>query len=397
MAMTLLDSPGSLYSAHGDLIFTVADIVKASDPVTYPDYRYVCDVYIGTTLVARLKSYPRPDTKIGIFNVANIIRNYIAATFNPLAPNVTDLAAQTLGENEFWVKATMKFGEEYALTLTTNLLVDSERAYFNHYNGRMLGSNTSLTDYVNKVLSVRPSATPVNDDDDFCFIPFYTFFAPTPILISSFTKAGAPMGTYATSHGSSFDGLIILYNFSPTAINTVSPGLIVPGVTGYYTVRFGGAFAPTYRFNLTCESQHEVFTIHFLNRFGGFESRNFTKVSRKTIDIERSEFGKLGYTMDTSGVISYKNSNNVYNETRSVYASQYKEKMTLNTDNLTDDEYTWLGDLILSPMVYVEMDGYFIPCMITANDYEFRKSINDKITNLTMNIEFGEQFNAQYR
>jgi hypothetical protein len=394
MALTLQDNPGPLFSAHGDLIFTVLDAAKASDPVTYPDYRYVCDVYIGTTQVARLKSYPHPDSMVGIFNVANIVRNYLATTFSP---HPTNLEAQVLEETDWWVKTTMKFGEEYSLTLTTNILVDTERTYFNHYNGRLLGQETTLSDYIREVVSLRPLTTPVNDSDNFCLIPFYSIFSSTAMLITSYTKDGVSMGTYAISSGTSFAGQIMNYNFSPGSINAASPGLIVPGVTGYYTVRFGGAFAPTYRFNLTCEAQHEVFTVHFLNRFGGFESRNFTKVSRKTIDIERSDYGKLAYTIDNSGVVSYRNSNNVYNETRTVYASQYKEKMTLNTDNLTDGEYTWLGDLILSPMVYVEMSGYFIPCIISQSDYEFRKHVNDKITNLTMNIEFGDQFNAQYR
>lgn len=101
--------------------------------------------------------------------------------------------------------------------------------------------------------------------------------------------------------------------------------------------------------------------------------------------------------MNASGEVDYYNSNNVYNETRSVYASQYKEKMTLNTDILTDEEYDWLADLILSPMVFIEMNSYFIPCVIVRNNYEFKKVINDKLTNLTIDIEFGEQFNAQYR
>jgi hypothetical protein len=45
----------------------------------------------------------------------------------------------------------------------------------------------------------------------------------------------------------------------------------------------------------------------------------------------------------------------------------------------------------------MESGGYFIPISITGNNYEYRKSINDKLTNLTINIEFGDQFNAQYR
>lgn len=396
MALTIQYNPGTYFSVHGDLIFTVLESVKANDPSTYPDYKYICDVYIGTTLVVRLKSVPRPDNKVGIFNVANIVRNYVAATFNPTA---SQLRAQQLGSEEFFIDATMKFGEEYDFTLYTNITVDTVRYYYNHYNGRLLGQNTSLSNYLDKALSVRPTATPVYRGANFCFVPYLpTDTDNVTVTIKSYNGATL-LNTQTQSIGPSNANTLQQYNVAPGVLNALWPGFITDGVD-YYTVEFVTPNASPdslYRFNLVCEPKYEVFAIHFMNRFGGFETREFTKVSRKVIDIDKAEYGKLAYTMDASGVISYKNSNNVYNETKAVYASQYKEKMTLNTDILTDQEYTWLGDLMLSPMLYIEMGGYFIPCAIKGDNYEYRKAINDKLTNLTINVEFGEQFNAQYR
>lgn len=392
--MTLQNNPGTYYSAHGDLLFVIIDVAKVA---TYADYRYVCDVYVGSELVTRLKVFPRPDNGMGVFNVGKIIRAYLAATFNPTGNAVR---AQELGLNEFYVDATMKFGEEYDFTLYTNILVDSERRYFNHYNGRLLGSNTTLSSYLDKPLTVRPLINTVNWYSEFCFVPYLpTDTDNVTVEVKSYTENGTLINSYSTNIAPSGANILQQYNVAPGALNTVSPG-VIPLVANYYTVQFLNpniSDEPLYRFNLVCETRYEIFRLHFLNRFGGFESRELDKVSRKVIDIEKSEYGKLGYTMDSSGVVSYKNSNNVYNETRAVYASQYKEKMTLNTDILTDDEYEWLGDMILSPMIFIEMDGYLVPCAITENNYEFKKRINDKLTNLTINIEFGEQFNAQYR
>jgi hypothetical protein len=53
------------------------------------------------------------------------------------------------------------------------------------------------------------------------------------------------------------------------------------------------------------------------------------------------------------------------------------------------------SDLILSPMVFIEDGGYFFPCVISDSNYEPKKFINDDLTNLTMNVEFGKQLNAQ--
>ncbi len=392
MAITIQNNPGSYFSVQGDLIFVVVDIVKANDPVTYPDYKYIADVYVGSEQVARLKAYPRPDNKMGLFNVGNILRNYVSAVFNPTA---AVLVSQSSALADFFIDATMKFGEEYGFEAFTNLTVDSERRYYNHYNGRAIGLQTTLATYPNKVVSVRPAITPVKNNASFNFLPFFETATSQTVSILSYTKSGTHIGTISTNTGSSSDHVLKLLNVSPAVLNVLQPGFINTAIIGYYTVQVAGG--DVYRFDLTCEPQYEVFTLHFLNRFGGFESRDFTKVSRKTIDIEKQEFGKLGYVLDSSGVVSYSNSNNVYNETRSVYSSQYKEKMTLNTDILSDAEYRWLGDLMLSPMLYIEMDGYFIPCAITEKNYEFRKRVNDKLTNITISIEFGEQFNAQYR
>jgi len=53
--------------------------------------------------------------------------------------------------------------------------------------------------------------------------------------------------------------------------------------------------------------------------------------------------------------------------------------------------------LVLSPLVYFEQDGYFMPIAITQTNYVFNKFVNDKLTNLTLDVQFGEQYNAQYR
>jgi hypothetical protein len=182
MAIVINSNPGTYYSAHGDLIFVVYEATKANDPVTYPDYKYVADIYIGDTLVARIKKIPQPDNKRGVFNLGDIIRSYISATFNPVA---SSLQAQELALAEFFINATLKFGEEYSFTLYTNLTVDSERIYYNHYNGRLLGQNTNLTPYQDKAATIRPYKTAVNIQDQFTFIPYWpSSDAPFDVVIT---------------------------------------------------------------------------------------------------------------------------------------------------------------------------------------------------------------------
>lgn len=391
MAISIKTQPGDYYSVHGDLLYVVEEATKAADPVTYPDYRYIADVYVGAD-VHRLKAYPQPDTLMGIFNTGSIIRSYITPVFNPINPTST-FDSQTLDAGDFNVSGVVVFGEEYGFTLFPATIAGVGKKFFGHYNGRMLGTLTNLAAYYGKIATVRPDRTSVYRNSLYNFLPYFVNTSGITVNIESYTEAGVLQGVVNDTIAKP-DGSMQIFNISPDGINASYPP-IIDANTAYYTVDLGTSRRLT--IDLVCESKYTVHTLHFLNRFGGFESKDFTKVSRKTIDIEKKDFGKLPYTVDGAGLVSYYNDNNVYNETRSVYSSQYKEKMVLNTDALTDEEYIWLADLVLSPMVYLEMDGYFIPVIITGTNYEFKKSINDKITNLTINIEFGDQFNAQYR
>lgn len=398
MALDLLYNPGEYFSAHGDLIFTLLEDTKPFSSTLYPDYRYVCDVYIGAVLQARLKAHPRPDDKIGVFNIGNVIRNYFLAFFAPVAAS---LRAQKVGENYFYVNVICRFGEEYGNVTYSNIIVDSQRSYFNHYNGRLIGQTTNLPNYLDKVMSVRPYATPVYRDANFCFIPFLaTDDTTVNLVIKSYNSGGLIATTtqpFTPTALSSNEQQ--LFNVAPAAINAAAPGFISSFVT-YYTVEFNTTNIVNdsiYRFNLVCEPKYEVFTIHFLNRFGGVESRDFTKVSRRRIEIEKKDYGSSAYVITSLGQPEYFNEKKVYRETKSVYAGAWKEKMVLNTDILTDAEYEWLEDLVLSPLAFIEIEDYFFPITMTDNNYEPKKTVNDDLTNLTINIEYGDRFNTQYR
>lgn len=387
MAYTIQYTPPAYSSIHGDLIYTVAFPERVADPGTYPNFKFIGDVYVDGVLVARLKKIQDPITGIGIFNVGQIVRNYVAMIFDP-APSV--LVTQRIGNGEFSVKVVMKFGEEYTGTTTYDALTDSERIFFNNYNGRLIGSTSSLTAFANKVASNRPATGYTMLNNAFNFVPYFP--TSTSSVAYSVTPAGGGSvhaGTFTPDNAYEMTVL----NLSPVALNAVSAGTINAATTRY-TVVIG---SETFVFKIICEAIHDPYTIHFLNQYGGFDSHIFSKVSRKTIDLDRKSFGKLPYTVDSSGQVTYKSANNVYNESRSEYSVQYEEKLQLNSDLLTDLEYEWLQDLLLSPMVYVEDSGYFFPAVITQNNYEPKKVVNDELTNLTISIEYGQRLNSQFR
>lgn len=406
MAYTIKYNPAERYiSAHENVMFTVLEDTKPFTSSTYPNYKYVCDIYIKDaanveTLVTRLKSYPQPGTKLGVFDIGNVVRNYINTTFAP-TPNA--IMCQKMGADYFYVQVICRFGEEYNNIVYPNLIIDSQRAYFNHYNERQFGTNTILTNYKDKALTNRPYATPVSRNASNCFIPFFPSDDTTyTVRVRCYNKSLGLIRTVGfpfTPTSGSIDELQQL-NVSPTVLNQNTAGTI-DDIVDYYTITLETTNIPddsVYRFDIVCESKYQIKALHFLNKLGGFETKEFTKVSRKTNSITRTSYGKPSYVVNSNGSVSwYDSTTKVYQEQKANFASEWSDKMQLNTDLLTDAEYVWLGELLKSTMIYMEIGGYFYSVTITDTDYEERKIINDRLTNLTLNIEFGETFNAQFR
>lgn len=386
MSYDILATPAAYSSFNGDLIYTVKDVVKANDPVTYPNFKYIADVYVDGSLVSRIKKVPDPTNGIGVFNLGQIVRNYVTQSFSPVAGVIV---AQVLGDGIFNLSVQVKFGEEYSFTDTLNITVDSVRVFFNNYNRRFFGFTSSLTALADKVASNRTSTLEALFSSSYLFIPYFPT-STTPVSVTITPSSGGSV-TFNITPDNAYDLQIL--NFAPQVVLAAYPGLVNLATT-YYDVQIG---AQTYRVYIICEAQYTPRMVHFLNQYGGFDSKIFTKVSRKTYDITKTDFGKLPYIVGADGTVSYKSANGVYNDSRTVYASQYVENALLNSDNLSDQEYLWLTDLLVSPMIYIEENGYFYPVLITDNSYEEHKNINDDVTNLTVNITYGNQLNTQFQ
>lgn len=377
--MTITFQPSNYDSVHDDLLYTVYD-AHAEDPGTYPNYKYIAQVYVNGDLIATLRKVPNPDTNIGIFNIGTVVRSYLMAVF---APTVA-IHSFDMGENQFYIALQVQFGEEYDYTSYYDLEESDTIGVFNNYNKKP-GENL-LSEYADNIISNAPTTLKVYFDQNYSFLGYLaTTLDPVPYTITTSTGGSDSGNITPTDAG-------VILNFSPAAINDAFTGLIT-AADSWYDVTIDEV---TYRFLIVCEPKYDVYDIHFLNQFGAYDTKVFNKVSRKVLSIQKSSFGVLPYTVDSSGIVSYSNGA-VRNESQHTYASQYSDKLILNSDILTDAEYEWLQDLIVSTQVFINIDGELVPCNISDNNYEPRKRVNDSLTNLVINVEFGRTLNAQYR
>lgn len=388
--MTIKFNPVAYAPVHFDLFYVVSD-PKASDPVTYPNYKYVADIYVGGVFVSRLKRFPDPANNYGVFNVAAIVRDYVGMAFN-LASGV--IIAMQAGASFFSIDVQLKFGEEYGATTTYNILTDSVRTFYNYYLRLPQGSNAPLALFTDKVATngfktlTGLSTLKAQVSTDFLFINYFAT-STTPI---TFSVTGN--GTYSTTLTPAAANDLLVLNIGPAFINSLRANTI-NSTLDYYTVTVG---TETFRVNLFCEAMFETYPIHFLHQYGGFETAIFHKISRQAVKVDKKSFGTLPYKVASDGTVNYRNGLFTYYEADYNYSTTYNHTITLNTDILTDKEYVWLEDLIVSPLVYVQMAGYFYPVKITNTDYEIRKAINEgDLSNLTITLDLGRTFNSQYR
>jgi hypothetical protein len=104
MAITILNEPPDKASVNNEMIFVVYEADKATDPVTYVDYKYICNIYSNSVLIGTLKTTPDPTYSYGIFNVSDILRSYVTYGLD-ISSTVVDYTAS--------VSYQVTFTEEY--------------------------------------------------------------------------------------------------------------------------------------------------------------------------------------------------------------------------------------------------------------------------------------------
>lgn len=401
--LTALNLPVDYSSAHGDLVYVFKSDEFITTPADYPNFKYIIDIFYGLELIGTIKAVPNPSTKYGVFNLGNIVRNYVNSRM--IANTIVDYDTKDYGVN-----ISIQAGYEYGTIVTQyhNVTADS-KWYFNHYNGRLYGNYTWLSYYANGFISNRPDKTNVIFGQPL----FYSFLTTTSNTIaaelmrvsfatynSSYSRTG---GTSINITYEEFQAKI--FNLNALNINSlVGYSLITPNT---YALRINvlckNAEGDTVNvdspyFIYTCEPKYSVKTLVFMNKLGGYDSYDFYKVSKKSYEIEKKEYSRIPYDISsTTGTMTYYTNENFIIDRQITYYGNYKEKIVVNSDNINEDTYKWLAELILSPQIFLFENGMFVPMLIKATNYDFKTKIVDKIFNLQIELDYADSFNVQYR
>jgi hypothetical protein len=373
MAITIKSFPqaSGYVSAHED-VWHVADSTNKN----IPGFKYLFDIYKGAELLTRIANSPYGDDQYGVLNVGNIVRSSLQTS------NIGDLDMTTAfngsfgvinaGADYWWGEYDVRYGEICGTTTLENDASGTYRVY-NTYNrhpmhkaGTALGSGTVF-------LTNRP-------DESY-------YYSGEPVVLTINGKRVTAGENLLIKVGGSTRTITAADAMHYFSLNSLSSDATV-------SIETTGAVLATKKLNAKC-SKYTPCTLIFLNAYGGWDSFTFVNgnvfTDNEKKKFERSEWALNGFNMtDRTGKVKY--------EGMKTYGVKFKTKMKLTTDILNTDEYKWLFELIVSPLVYIwDKDASLLhPVQITDTNYEIKDSLKNKAEFLEVNIDVYDQ-NTQYR
>jgi hypothetical protein len=385
MAITSLFAPSGEPSVQDSLWHVVS-----SDNVAGQDFKFVFDIFVGGVQQVRVKQFPDPTTLNGYFDAGPIVRN--GFTYNWFVPeNATDdvYLCQPSASGEISQLYQIRFGEDVSGITTSNLASGEVRAY-NWSPPAFKRKTFDSTSKLNKFYTNRPTGARINTGAKL-LIPFKTD-ATLTLKVDTYNQSNTLIAT--TTDGSTYaNGGYVQLDIGTAAINA-RLGNIITDAVKYYDVYFNTF--DKFRVILSCNPKYNPTNLYFLNKWGMYDTATFDLLSRLTSDVERKAFTQRDFRQEAASV-TYFDSNNVYNETKTNYENREVLSLRLTMDAPTDNEFVWLSELITSPQIYMEQDGYYYPVTLKNNTYEYSKYINNRLRPFEVDIDINQTRQRQLR
>ena len=390
MAITIKSAPqaSGFVSANED-VWHVADSTNKA----VVGFKYIFDIYKNGNLLTRVANSPYGDDQYGVINVGNIVRSAVAVdTIGDLTipSSIGFGAALSVGADYWWGDYDVRYGEICGVTnigdpnVLPDLASGTYRVYNTYNRHEIHGAGAALSSEI-IFLTNRPNETYVYNDEPVIFsINGLRFYNP-PFNVA-FTVALNSLTGSSLASSLGLDGSDGYYYFSMNKLNQDGKVDVIINQTQ--------ATVGTKILKHRC-SKYKPYTLIFLNAYGAWDSFTFVNGNILT-ENEKKRFEQMEWRLNGFNMVN-KNGKVKYEGMRT-YGGDFKTKMKLTTDLLSTEEYKWLFELIVSPLVYLwDKDSSLLhPVQITDTNYEMKNSLQNKAETLEVNIDVYKQ-NTQYR
>ena len=441
---TITQQPTLYNSAYTPNVWTISDIGTAD--------RFVLSVYI-TGITDPVATFKQPTNPSGVahFDVQKVLQSYLEPDF----VEDTQFFTSTPGAHKLY---QVRYGTETD-NLVTYDGYSTTKHFVNAYdNWRVLNSdfsaflpnpdeiiceNTNINARYPSPLSFLtnyPSETYKVRSDEYKTLSFFTantnigpnwgpneapFFAHIQYYLNS-VQVSEVVFTIGSGYGSDIRLNCQDMTTNITAANTITTmGVgpqnftdagITPPLHDAYTIHihsynnclnttiqdcndFAEILADGYLGDIIYEADFEVvddctpfapITVSFLNQYGCRDYYTFDRRNTKTVDTTRNS-----YTQTLGSWSAPEFEINQMGRGRTVFSSDAKTTMSLQTNWMTDEVASWLQELFISSSVNIYVDGQWEPCVITSQQYEQKTYSRNRMFQYDLNVEFANNQKIQ--
>ena len=416
---------------------------------------------VNTDVIGTFKTTPNGQG-VGIFNLKSIIESYLntdnKAKPNSAFKDVpnTDLYTPlhlidkfSGNSNSFrWVFLKLKVeyvqnnpsSSNFGNLITSSAINSDNYKLFNgylKYSDKLQITNDSfgynlaqfnLTNSTKKFLTNAPAVQYANIEDygtaavlminpvtDIAVVPNTPMGGTGTIRFTYYEEDGTPIDYETIRFDEPNDGGFAYANRGYARNNLVYAGVFPANLRGwsskfntniddisYYTFvvqsfTIGSALdiSQTYTVNINCPTLkgYEPIRLTWLNQWGAWDYYTFTMKSIKNISTKGSTYQQLEGTWNES---SYKLDG--FRGGKKAFRVNATEKITMNTDFVSESESEWFEELINSPEVYILkgfdetvsvalLNEYVTPVRLTTSSYTKKTIANDKLIQYTFEVE----------
>lgn len=445
MSYTITQQPATkILSANNPALF-----VLSSSNVGQTDFKYTAEVFFGLPNPTFMKTYPDPTLKFGVFDISDITRNITSYDY---IVSGTDAYNSILGSGftpclNSSYNAEIFFGEEYitsdgtfsqsialtssslltfinsALSYQDQISVDMESYYLDgtspkkcltkkNNNSFLAYSNLNQWLYMYNASSSLTAANVYTYDVNGNNLGIYT--VPNPFVafpgvfafgsgygqlsalsssIYSVSAGSYPMMTSQVSYYIINIGAIILTTSASFLVDGDGEFLIDSDdadlIAEGSLIGSGSSNSELYQYHVTPNCGKFApgsVALEWLNPLGGFDSFLFTKMNETSVTKTQSQFKRIAGQLNSNGTYSY-NSANPQNVS---YYTELQDTTVLNSDWLDDSNILFLKDMFASPVVFMRTpSGKSFPVCFKDDSYRISKKVNQKLYQLTVNVDTG--------
>jgi hypothetical protein len=138
----------------------------------------------------------------------------------------------------------------------------------------------------------------------------------------------------------------------------------------------------TIKVNNICEPKFTPYKVVFQNKLGTLQDLWFFKKTTESFSVTDETFKR---NIINTGSVTY-NLNETQNQRYNVNG---KSKLKLNTGFIKEDMNQTIEELFLTENAWIDYEGKILPIIPTTKSMTFKTSLNDRLTDYTIDFEFG--------